>query len=90
VANDSTPNFHYLNQLLHIRVCPKLERAAGPLRLMRLVQSGTSYLSQDDMRLHFGLGKALQADALEVRWPDGTTSKLESVKANQILTVAQP
>ena len=63
---------------------------AGSLQLMRLVQSGTSYLSQDDMRLHFGLGKAPQADALEVRWPDGTLSKLSNVKANQVLAVTEP
>jgi hypothetical protein len=63
---------------------------AGKRSLMRLVQSGTSYLSQDDMRQHFGLGREAQADALEVRWPDGTTTKLENVKANQIVSVEQP
>jgi hypothetical protein len=63
---------------------------AGAQRAMRLVQSGTSYISQDDMRLHFGLGKATQVDALEVRWPDGTSTKLAAVKANQILPIAQP
>jgi enediyne biosynthesis protein E4 len=56
----------------------------------RLVQSGTSYLSQDDMRLHVGLGAAPQADVVEVRWPDGTTTRQERVKANQILEIAQP
>jgi enediyne biosynthesis protein E4 len=63
---------------------------AGPLTLRRVVQSGTSYLSQDDMRPHFGLGRAAQADAVEVRWPDGTTTRLENVKANQIAEVQQP
>jgi len=63
---------------------------AGPLALQRVVQSGTSYLSQDDMRAHFGLGKATQADSVEVRWPDGTTTKLESVKANRIVEVEEP
>ncbi len=62
---------------------------AGAQRAMRLVQSGTSYISQDDTRLHFGLGKATQVDALEVRWPDGTSTKLGAVKANQILPIAQ-
>jgi len=57
---------------------------------MRLVQSGTSYISQNDMRLHFGLGTATQVDALEVKWPDGKVSKLENVKVNQILKVHQP
>ena len=63
---------------------------AGPLRLVRLVQSGTGYLSQDDMRRHFGLGKADRVDAVEVRWPDGTASRLENVKADQILEIRQP
>ena len=63
---------------------------AGKRSLMRLVQSGTSYLSQDDMRPHFGLGREPQADVLEVRWPDLTTTRLENVKANQIVLVEQP
>ena len=62
----------------------------GTVTRTHLVQSGTSYISQDDMRLHFGIGPATQVDALEVRWPDGKTSKLENVKANQILRIQQP
>jgi hypothetical protein len=62
---------------------------AGKLSLTRLVQSGTSYLSQDDMRRHFGLGAETQADSLEVLWPDGTTTKLENVKANQLVEIKQ-
>jgi enediyne biosynthesis protein E4 len=62
---------------------------AGELRQMRVVQSGTSYLSQDDMRRHFGLGAEKQADSLEVLWPDGTTTKLENVKANQLVKIKQ-
>ena len=63
---------------------------AGALRAMRLVQSGSSYISQDDMRLHFGLGKATTVEALEVRWPDGTLTKLSAVAADQVLPIAQP
>jgi hypothetical protein len=63
---------------------------AGALRQMRLVQSGTSYLSQDDMRAHFGLGPATQADSVEVRWPDGTISRLENVKANRQVEIEEP
>jgi hypothetical protein len=62
---------------------------AGTLRMMRLVRSGTSYISQDDMRQHFGLGAATEAD-LEVRWPDGTTTRRERVKADQLVEIAQP
>lgn len=63
---------------------------AGDAAHVRLVQSGTSYLSQDDMRLHVGIGGATQADLIEVRWPDGTLTRLENVKANQIIEIAQP
>ena len=55
----------------------------------RLVRSGTSYLSQGDMRQHFGLGAAKKADSLEVLWPNGDTTRLENVDANQILVVRQ-
>jgi hypothetical protein len=62
---------------------------AGPLVQRRLVQSGSSYISQEDKRLHFGLGRAAQVDSLEVTWPDGTVTTLRNVKANQILDVSQ-
>lgn len=54
------------------------------------VHSGTSVMSQSDLRLHFGLGKAETVDAIEVKWP--TTQKIErfaQVKANQILTIRE-
>ncbi len=62
---------------------------AGALTQRRLVQSGSSYLSQEDKRLHFGLGKAGQVDALEVTWPDGTTTAQHNVKANQLVQIEQ-
>ena len=54
------------------------------------VRSGSSVMSQSDLRLHFGLGKASVADVIEVKWP--TTQKIErftQVKANQILTIRE-
>jgi len=54
------------------------------------VHSGTSVMSQSDLRLHFGLGKAQTVDLIEVKWP--TTQKVEQfkqVKANQILTIRE-
>jgi hypothetical protein len=49
----------------------------------------TGYLSQVDPRPHFGLGQAGRADVVEIRWPNGRTTKLENVKADQFLTVVQ-
>jgi len=54
------------------------------------VHSGSSVMSQCDLRLHFGLGQAAVADVIEVKWP--TTQKVErftQVKANQILTIRE-
>lgn len=54
------------------------------------VQSGGSYLSHNDLRLHFGLGKAKRVDRLEVRWPSGTVQVLSDIAADQVLTVVEP
>ncbi len=54
------------------------------------VNSGASVMSQNDLRLHFGLGKAETVDLIEVKWP--TTQKIEKfaqVKANQIITIRE-
>ncbi len=55
----------------------------------RLIRSGTSYLSQEDMRQHFGLGSAAEADSVEVLWPDGTTTVKKNVEADQLLVIKQ-
>ncbi len=54
------------------------------------VQSGGSYLSHSDLRLHFGLGKAERVDRLEVRWPSGVVQILSDIAADQVLTVVEP
>jgi hypothetical protein len=53
------------------------------------VMSGSSYYSQNDLRLHFGLGKADQADRVEVSWPSGATDSVENVKANRIVWIEE-
>jgi len=54
------------------------------------VHTGTSVMSQSDLRLHFGLGAATHADLIEVKWP--TTQKTEqftNVPANQFYAVTE-
>jgi hypothetical protein len=53
------------------------------------VRSGGSYFSQNDLRVHFGIGKAEKVDLLEIRWPSGAIEKLENVKPNQVLFVKE-
>ena len=54
-----------------------------------MAQSGSSYLSQSEHILTFGLGKAEQADSVEVRWPSGQIDRLTNVKAGNVITVQE-
>jgi hypothetical protein len=53
------------------------------------VMSGSSFMSQNDLRHHFGLGRAVQADLVEVRWPLGLLESFKNVDANQLLVVQE-
>ncbi|MFZ0432464.1 MAG: ASPIC/UnbV domain-containing protein, partial [Candidatus Acidiferrales bacterium] len=53
------------------------------------VRSGGSYISQSDLRVHFGLGRARQAELLEIRWPSGALDSLRDVPANQLIFVEE-
>jgi len=54
------------------------------------LHAGSSYLSSEDPRLHFGLGKASSVRALTVRYPNGTETTLRNIKANRIITLKPP
>ena len=53
------------------------------------MRAGASYLSQNDLRLHFGLGAAIKMDWVGIRWPNGNTERLENVSADSILTIVE-
>jgi hypothetical protein len=54
------------------------------------VISGGSYLSQNDLRLHFGLGRAEKADEILIRWPSGGTTSLKDIRGGQTFRIAEP
>jgi hypothetical protein len=62
---------------------------AGHHRQIQEVTSGGSYLSQNDLCLHFGLGSATKIDRIEVRWPSGAIDKIENAPADRFLTVEE-
>ena len=64
-------------------------RAAAHLVQMDEVRSGASYLSQSDLRLHFGLEKRTKIDLIEVRWPSGAVDKITGAAVNKILTLKE-
>ena len=53
------------------------------------VRSGGSYFSQNDLRVHFGIGKAEKVDLLEIRWPSGLLETLKDLAPNQLLFVKE-
>jgi hypothetical protein len=62
---------------------------AKPHRQIDEVRSGGGYFSQNDLRVHFGLGKAEKVDVLEIRWPSGQVDTMKDVKANQLIYVKE-
>lgn len=51
--------------------------------------SGSSYYSQSDFRLHFGLGRAAKADLVEIAWPSGVKETLRDLPANRLVVVEE-
>jgi hypothetical protein len=61
----------------------------GRLRQIDEVRSGGSFFSQNDFRLHFGLGSARRADSIEIRWPSGAVERIGACAADQIVRVRE-
>ncbi|MGI9035810.1 MAG: CRTAC1 family protein [Pyrinomonadaceae bacterium] len=53
------------------------------------VRSGGSYLSQNDLRIHFGLGKSTKIDSVEIRWTSGKVETLKDVPADKFYSILE-
>jgi len=62
---------------------------AGKRVLVDEVRSGSSYYSQSDMRVHFGVGSLTKLDSVEIRWPSGLTEKFDGVAVDQINAIQE-
>lgn len=67
----------------------RVSMTAGGLTQTGEVRSSGSYLSQNDLRLHFGIGKAKTIDKLEIRWPDGELQVLSGIEADHFYQIKQ-
>jgi hypothetical protein len=67
----------------------QVEVVAGQMRQQRERIAGSGYLSQDDGRVHFGLGSATTIDSLTVTWPSGTVQTLNKVPADRVITIEE-
>jgi enediyne biosynthesis protein E4 len=67
----------------------RVEIQAGGKTQVHEVRSGGSYLSHNDMRLHFGLGNASRVDRVRVRWPNGRVEELAGMDVDQFVTIKE-
>lgn len=61
----------------------------GRLQMTDEVRSGGSFCSQNDLRLHFGLGTGTQADEVEIKWPSGRREVIKNVSGDRYLVVKE-
>src|SRR5262249_20783106 len=103
ISNEGGPARLYCNDLknknhwLMIRaIDPKLKRDAigaeitvitNGKKYLREVAPAYSYLSSNDVRVHFGLGTATSVTEIDIRWPDGVEQKFPGVSVDQIVTI---
>jgi hypothetical protein len=93
--NDSVSANHWITLQLQgtrsnrLAIGAKVKVISGALSQIDEVRSGGSYLSQNDFRLHFGLGSADRVDRVEVRWPSGATENLRNLAADGFYVVKE-
>ncbi|MGH9668008.1 MAG: CRTAC1 family protein, partial [Bryobacteraceae bacterium] len=67
----------------------RVQLTAGGRTQIDEVRSGGSYLSQSDLRLHFGLGQAKTVDRVEILWPSGVHQVETNLAANRVITIRE-
>jgi hypothetical protein len=67
----------------------KITVHVGKRALVDEVRSGSSYISQNDLRVHFGLGQAAKMDSVEVRWPSGLVERFNDLSVDAIHTLKE-
>ena len=95
LLNQNHSSNHWLNiKLVGTRsnrsaIGARVAVTTGERRQVREVLSASSYISQSDLRQHFGLGSARKVDQVEVRWPSGLIDRLAGVDADQFIVIEE-
>jgi len=64
----------------------RITMKAGTRLFIDEVRSGSSYDSNNDIRVHFGLGSAAKLDSVQIRWPSGLLEKFDNLTVDKIHT----
>jgi hypothetical protein len=95
LLHNEMPQQHWLlvrcigNKSNRSAVGARLTLKNGNEQQTREIKAGLSYLSSNDLRVHFGMGNHVKADSLEIRWPSGLVERLADVRADQVLTLEE-
>lgn len=95
LRNENHSGHHWLtiklvgNRANRSAIGARLAVTAAERRQIREVQSGSSYISQSDLRQHFGLGSARKADQVEVQWPSGHVDRVGNVEVDQFVVIEE-
>jgi hypothetical protein len=94
--NASASNNHWIEIKLKGRksnrdgIGAHVEIIAGGRKQIAERVAGSGYLSQNDGRVHFGLGAASKIDKVTVSWPSGRVQVLENMATDRVLTLEEP
>ena len=95
LKNNGIPGRHWVSFELagtksnRLALNARIKIVAGGMTQTDEVHSGGSYLSQNDLRLHFGLGSAAKIDSVEVRWPSGAVDHIGPLAADQFYSILE-
>jgi hypothetical protein len=95
LKNHGVPGHHWVSFELagvksnRLAIGARLTIVAGGITQTEEIHSGGSYLSQNDLRVHFGLGTADKIDSLEIRWPGGPTEILKGLAVDRFYAVLE-
>jgi hypothetical protein len=67
----------------------RIKIVAGGVTQTDEIHSGGSYLSQNDLRVHFGLGSTAKIDSVEIHWPSGKVESLTNLAADHFYSVLE-
>jgi hypothetical protein len=81
----AAPNFKSSRDAIGARITMK----AGARLFVDEVRSGSSYDSNNDMRVHFGLGSATKLDSVQIRWPSGIVEQFDNLTVDTIHTLKE-
>lgn len=95
LQNQGEKSNHWVNLELRAKegnplaIGARITIKAGGITQTEEIRSGTSYLSQNDLRIHFGLGKATKIDSIEIRWNSGKVETIKDVAVDKFHAISE-